>query len=398
QTLSRSSSMPLTRVEDHPECRGEGCSTETYCKNSAKGELCLDLSNQSLFSVPLDDASEPQYLQFVFLQNNHIKMLPSYFFQCLPKLRHLDLRENKLMEIPVSIAGHANLEVLLLQNNELSTLPCELGQVPRLRKLQFSGNPIIWPPGKILSEGLDAILSFLREAYMEQLGRGDMDVISKANDYGAYSKNKYQSFHMQHVNHIIFNILITFIEECTKDVQNYTDVTSADNKMKHQSQNSFTLYGEKCLPASSTLFGTLEGKGTESSVQYEIKEKSVDEISPLKGKSKQLKGSAPLRKGTIYKDVKAPPMRPVASAGHAQAIMNGQPFPLGYRKRTASPTTTKIYETLLKKLWLNQLKCVLQSQDKALQKQKTLEALRQWRQEARVLKQTLSHHNWSGKI
>lgn len=61
------------------------------------------------------------------------------------------------------------------------------GQVPRLRKLQFSGNPISWPPITILSKGLDTILSFLRGAYMEQLSQGVVDIIPKANDYGMYS-------------------------------------------------------------------------------------------------------------------------------------------------------------------------------------------------------------------
>ncbi|KAE8739213.1 hypothetical protein FOCC_FOCC015287 [Frankliniella occidentalis] len=370
------------KINDYPvpgEAAAGDCNhtvINKQCEKKAKGELCLDLSNQSLSEVSLDIATKPQHLQFLFLQSNLIKRLPTNFFLGLPNLRHLDLRENKLFEIPTSIAGHDSLEVLLLQNNKLPALPCELGQVPRLRKLQFSGNPISWPPITILSKGLDTILSFLRGAYMEQLSQGVVDIIPKANDY----------------------VVSNFFKECTKDGEDCVNIASSDATNSSQSQTSLSLYGEKFVPQSSILFESLKERRSKPNAQ-ELKEKSVNKLILLQGNSKQLKNRGPtLKTNTSTKDIKGPSLQPIISAGHAQAIMNGQSFPLGYRKRTASPSTTKIYKTLLKKLWLNQLKCVLQSQDQALQKQKTSEALKQWRQEARALKESASHHNWSGKM
>lgn len=65
--------------------------------------------------------------QFLYLQGNSIEKLPKDFFYRFPALRHLDLRQNRLIDLSASIAGHNSLEVLLLQDNLLTTLPCELG-------------------------------------------------------------------------------------------------------------------------------------------------------------------------------------------------------------------------------------------------------------------------------
>ena len=69
-----------------------------------------------------------------------IEKLPNYFFSDFPSLRHLDLRQNRLLEIPVSIAGHNCLEVLLLQDNQLMCLPYEIGTVREPNSGQINPN------------------------------------------------------------------------------------------------------------------------------------------------------------------------------------------------------------------------------------------------------------------
>lgn len=52
----------------------------------------------------------------------------------------LILSENKLQEIPVSLAGLKALRILRLQNNKLLTLPDALGAVITLEELDCTGN------------------------------------------------------------------------------------------------------------------------------------------------------------------------------------------------------------------------------------------------------------------
>ncbi|XP_034254633.1 leucine-rich repeat-containing protein 27-like isoform X3 [Thrips palmi] len=329
-----------------------------------KIKICLDISKRSLSDIPLYDVANLNHLQFLYLQGNTIEKLPKDFFYRFPSLRHLDLRQNCLIELPVSIAGHNSLEVLLLQDNRLKSLPCELGQVPRLRKLQFSGNPLEWPPQKILSSGLVSILSYLRKAFMEQLSTGDTDPIPKANDY-----------------------------ECTKDEETrmqlvqrpFLEKLSTKAVAKDGNSQSYSSLHSHCEDSSTVK--TLE----------QTDKKDSTALVYLKGGSKQLKtrASSNVNHTQNRSNTKSTSLRAFVSRGHAQAIIKGQTYPLGYRKRTGL-STTKIYKTLLQQLWLNQLKYTLQSQDAALQKQKTSEALKQWRQDARELQKNKFEHNWSG--
>lgn len=55
-------------------------------------------------------------------------MFPEDFFQKLPALKWLDIRNNMLMGLPSAYIGsHDNLTHLLVQGNQLQTLPLELG-------------------------------------------------------------------------------------------------------------------------------------------------------------------------------------------------------------------------------------------------------------------------------
>ncbi|CAG2231306.1 unnamed protein product [Mytilus edulis] len=58
---------------------------------------------------------------------------------------------------------HQNLRNLLLEGNNLRSLPLELGLIKSLNGLNISGNPIEFPPGEIIEKGTNEILKFLRE-------------------------------------------------------------------------------------------------------------------------------------------------------------------------------------------------------------------------------------------
>lgn len=108
-------------------------------------------------------------IQVIYLQNNKITTLPDDFFTTLPSLMWLDLRDNRLVDIPISIKNHQGLTHLLLQNNCLTTLPNALGTVISLKVLQLSGNPLMYPPREVIKAGVTEIKKYLNEKYIGQI-------------------------------------------------------------------------------------------------------------------------------------------------------------------------------------------------------------------------------------
>jgi hypothetical protein len=125
-------------------------------------------------------------LQVLYLQNNKIINVPEDFFTSLPSLMWLDLRDNAITEIPKSIQNHPSLTHLLLQNNQLTTLPNELGTV-NLKVLQLTGNPLSYPPTEILKMGVKDILNFLHNKYIDYMfTQAHSDVSEGASAIGQY--------------------------------------------------------------------------------------------------------------------------------------------------------------------------------------------------------------------
>ncbi|KAK9702714.1 Leucine rich repeat [Popillia japonica] len=132
-------------------------------------DVICDHSQQDLKVVPLR-VLEMCNLQMLYLEGNGLEALPTNIFQKLPKLIWLDLRNNKLREIPTGIANHAWLENLLLEQNALEKLPNELGFVPKLVVLQLAKNPLQYPSNDIVSQGTQAICLYLRNQYNKENG------------------------------------------------------------------------------------------------------------------------------------------------------------------------------------------------------------------------------------
>ncbi|CAB3222997.1 unnamed protein product [Arctia plantaginis] len=139
-------------------------------------QTTLDLSTQRLKCVPL---IENYYLCVLYLQNNEIESLPDDLFDILQNLMYLDVRDNKLIDIPKSIKNHPCLTHLLLQNNQITSLPNELGTVNNLKMLQLAGNPLTYPPKEILSAGISSIKNYLNEKYIDSVFAGCRSDISE---------------------------------------------------------------------------------------------------------------------------------------------------------------------------------------------------------------------------
>ncbi|KAK7109701.1 leucine-rich repeat-containing protein 27-like isoform X2 [Littorina saxatilis] len=129
----------------------------------ALGAPTVDLSGKHLMAIP-DELMQMEGVEYLYLEGNEISFLPDEFFKCLPKLKWLDLRNNRLTRIPsIYLSSHRCLRNLLVQNNQLKSLPLELGLVKTLHGLNITNNPLEFPPQDVIERGTYEIQKFLRE-------------------------------------------------------------------------------------------------------------------------------------------------------------------------------------------------------------------------------------------
>ncbi|CAK6962368.1 leucine-rich repeat-containing protein 27-like [Scomber scombrus] len=107
-------------------------------------------------------------LKHLYLEGNQICSLPDSMFSSLPSLLWLDLRNNQIASLPAEIGSHRSLKTLLLEGNPISELPPELGYVISLKGLNLRNCPISFPPQDIVRQGLQCILKYLRSVMAER--------------------------------------------------------------------------------------------------------------------------------------------------------------------------------------------------------------------------------------
>nr|XP_002130075.1 leucine-rich repeat-containing protein 27 isoform X1 [Ciona intestinalis]XP_009859355.1 leucine-rich repeat-containing protein 27 isoform X2 [Ciona intestinalis] len=129
-------------------------------KNQSHDDAFLDLCNRGIQILP-DQLYTLPHIQHLYLEGNQISQLPNNFFDRLPTLQWLDLRNNQLKAIPVSIGRHQSIKKLLLEGNCLTHLPLQMGLTKTLTGLNLRGNPLVVPPQHITDQGVYVILSYL---------------------------------------------------------------------------------------------------------------------------------------------------------------------------------------------------------------------------------------------
>uniref|UniRef100_A0A3P9AD90 Leucine rich repeat containing 27 n=1 Tax=Esox lucius TaxID=8010 RepID=A0A3P9AD90_ESOLU len=127
----------------------------------ASDTLCL--SRRNLKDIA-DHILKSASLKNLYLEGNEISMLPDTLFTSLPNLVWLDLRNNQITSLPVEIGLHRCLKTLLLEGNPIMELPLELGNVISLKALSLRHCPIKFPPQEVMQQGLQCILQYLRGA------------------------------------------------------------------------------------------------------------------------------------------------------------------------------------------------------------------------------------------
>ncbi|XP_017968997.1 leucine-rich repeat-containing protein 40 isoform X6 [Drosophila navojoa] len=144
----------------------------------------LDLMKNDLVALP-EDMGLLRKLQFLYVQHNDIKELPSFdgnemlselhasnnyidhvpkeLCENLPHLKILDLRDNKITQLPDEVCLLRNLNRLDITNNSISVLPVTLSTLAHLISLQVDGNPIKTIRRDILQCGTARILKTLHD-------------------------------------------------------------------------------------------------------------------------------------------------------------------------------------------------------------------------------------------
>ncbi|XP_062832176.1 leucine-rich repeat-containing protein 27 isoform X3 [Anolis carolinensis] len=134
-------------------------SLENLVSNSSAS---LDLSRKNLQHLT-EEIYKLFNLKHLHLEGNTLSVIPEDLFQQLPNLVWLDLRYNKIKELPPGIGCHKQLKTLLLEGNPIKRLPVELGNLASLTALNLRHCPLEFPPPEVIQKGLPVILSFLQK-------------------------------------------------------------------------------------------------------------------------------------------------------------------------------------------------------------------------------------------
>jgi len=128
--------------------------------------------------LPAD--SLPPALRWLILTDNQLESLPAEIGNCR-RLQKLMLAGNRLTSLPPSLAECTHLELLRIAANRLQLLPDWLLTLPRLSWLAFAGNPFsdANEAASLARHSLPAIAR-TQVVLHEQLGQGASGVIHRA--------------------------------------------------------------------------------------------------------------------------------------------------------------------------------------------------------------------------
>ena len=174
QRLLRGRNQAYPRIKNiqTPDHKNDEKDTETDLISTISKHPLVDtslrLSEKRIKWLP-KQLFQLSYIEYLYLNDNFLQLLPERFFEKMPNLIYLDLRNNDLNEIPkFGLKNHKCLAFLLVSGNNLSSLPLELGFVKTLKNLSWHGNPIENVEMSVMRKGLPSLKKKLREVYKER--------------------------------------------------------------------------------------------------------------------------------------------------------------------------------------------------------------------------------------
>jgi internalin A len=136
----------------------------------------LSLASNQLTQIP-PELSQLANLQKLYLGENQLTHIPPELSQ-LANLQLLSIARNQLMQIPLELSQLANLQELYLHENQLTQIPPDLSQLANLYDMRLENNQdLLMPPPEIVSQGTQAILTFLQELHCEHMLRYEAKLI-----------------------------------------------------------------------------------------------------------------------------------------------------------------------------------------------------------------------------
>lgn len=136
--------------------------------NDPEQDLLIDLASQDLKEFPREVLTMGN-VQKLVLSNNEIKSLPSEIGQ-LDKLVEFYINKNQLTgALPGEIRQMTDLVVLVARDNNMTGIPAEIGQLKKLELLDLENNQIDTMPDEIenLKDSLK-ILNLRGNKYSQQ--------------------------------------------------------------------------------------------------------------------------------------------------------------------------------------------------------------------------------------
>lgn len=185
----------------------------------------INLSNNAIILLPHEIFTMPN-LQRLYLGFNKIRRLPP--LAGCPTLQVLDLQQNQLTELPkdlgaltllrtldlernkiralngAAIASLTSLDFLNLAYNAIKIVPMELGQLQKLMYLNLRSNPVVNLPPDIYIQGTAASLEFLRNI----TNVGDTHISSLITDISRLLKGEKRDHLSSHPPHFLCDLVL----------------------------------------------------------------------------------------------------------------------------------------------------------------------------------------------
>ncbi|MHC1754196.1 MAG: COR domain-containing protein [Methanosarcina sp.] len=140
-----------------------------------KNLTALYLSRNQLTHLT-PEIAELENLTTLDLSWNQLAQIPPKITE-LKNLKTLNLSRNRLKQLPSEISELENLSVFNLSRNQLTQLPSEIAELKNLTTLDLSENPLISPTPEIVSRGLKAIFTYLRQSRTSELNEAKLILV-----------------------------------------------------------------------------------------------------------------------------------------------------------------------------------------------------------------------------